>query len=98
MSSKAAKGMGIIRRAIHLTQVVVVPPEREEPVPAAEFPLLRVGRGPLLGFAPPHEQRLAAGAVHRAGKEGRGRRGPGGWGAGGREAEDGGVGSGELVG
>lgn len=80
--------------ATHLQQVVVVPPERAEPVPAAAgAPLRGRLRSLLLALAPPHQQRLPA-AVHLAGEARRGQE-PGalarGWG---REGEDSGGGGG----
>jgi hypothetical protein len=76
----------------HLQQVVVVPPERAEPVPAAGAPLRGRRRlPPLLALAPPHQQRLPA-AVHLAGEARRGQE-PGARARGcGREGEDGGGG------
>jgi hypothetical protein len=56
----------------HLQQVVVVPPDRAEPAPAAGA-LLRGRRRlrSLLALAPPHQQRLPA-SVHVAGEARRG--------------------------
>lgn len=75
---KIGKGEGAARidetGAAHLQQVVVVPPERAEPVPAAAGAPLRGRRrlrSLLLALAPPHQQRLPA-AVHLAGEARRG--------------------------